>query len=213
MRKQLTVLLLAKNEESRIRGCLDSVKWADEIVVVDGCSADKTVDICKEYNAKIVRHKFEGGFDIDCNLGIDNSSGDWILKLDADEVVTDGMRKDVERILEDDQGYSAFKFRRKNFFLGHFMRYGGWYHYSLHLLKRGKARYKGHVHETLIVDGKIGIIEGEVEHYPFSSISEFINRHNKYSNIEAQKLLDTQGILSRRTIGYNLTIKPLKRFW
>jgi len=213
MKKKLTALLLAKNEEHRIRGCLESIKWADEIVVVDGCSSDATVDICKEYGAKIVEHKFEGSFDVECNIGIDNSTGDWILKLDADEVVTDGMRKDVEKVLEDDGGYSAFKFRRKNFFLGHFMRYGGWYHYSLHFLKRGKARYKGHVHETLIVDGEIGIIEGEVEHYPFTSISEFIKRHNHYADIEAKKILDTQGVLDDKVIRYNLKIKPLKRFW
>jgi glycosyltransferase involved in cell wall biosynthesis len=213
MKKKLTVLLLTKNEEPRIRRCLDSVKWADEIVVVDGLSNDRTVDICKEYGAKVIGHRFEGGFDIDCNIGIDNSTGDWILKLDADEVVTDGLRRDIEKILEDDMGFSAFKFRRKNYFLGRFMRYGGWYHYSLHFLKRGKARYKGHVHETLIVDGKISAIEGAVEHYPFESISQFIERHNKYSNIEAQKILDAQEVVDIKVIRYNLTIKPLKLFW
>jgi glycosyltransferase involved in cell wall biosynthesis len=213
MKKKLTALILTKNEEKRIRRCLDSVRWTGEIVVVDGLSTDKTPAICKEYGAKVIEHKFEGSFDIDCNIGIDNSSGDWILKLDADEVVTEGLRNDVEKVLEDDRGFSAFKFRRKNFFLGHFMRYGGWYHYSLHFFKRGKARYKGHVHETLIVDGKIGRLEGECEHYPFSCLSEFIERHNHYSGIEAKKILDTNGILDIKTISYNLTTKPLKLFW
>lgn len=213
MRKKLTALLIVKNEEKRIRPCLDSVKWADEIVVVDGFSTDKTVDICNEYGAKVLQHKFEGGFDIDCNIGIDNSSGDWILKLDADEVVTEGLKKDIEKVLEDDGGYCAFKFKRKNFFLGHFMRHGGWYHYSLHFLKRGRARYKGHVHETLIVDGEIGQLEGDCEHYPFNSLTEFIDRHNRYSNIEAQKIMDEQGVLDKKTVKYNLKIKPLKRFW
>jgi glycosyltransferase involved in cell wall biosynthesis len=213
MRKKLTVLILAKNEEKRIRSCLESVKWADEIVVVDGVSTDRTVEICKEYGAKVIEHAFEGGFDIDCNLGIDNSTGDWILKLDADEIVTESLKKDVQKVLEDDGGYSAFKFRRKNFFLGHFMRHGGWYHYSLHFLKKGKAYYKGHVHETMIVDGKTGTIEGAVDHYPFSSITQFIQRHNNYSNIEAQKIFDTQGVVDIKTIKYNLTIKPLKRFF
>jgi len=213
MRKKLTALLIVKNEEKRIKGCLDSVRWADEIVVVDGFSRDKTVEICNEYGAKVVQHEFEGGFDIDCNLGIDNSLGDWILKLDADEVVTDSLKEDIQRVLEDDEGHSAFKFHRKNFFLGHFMRYGGWYHYSLHFFKKGKARYKGQVHETLIVDGKIGQLEGDCEHYPFSSLTEFIDRHNRYSNIEAQRIFDEQGLLNKKTINYNLKIKPLKRFW
>jgi glycosyltransferase involved in cell wall biosynthesis len=213
MKKRLTALLIVKNEEKRIRRCLESVKWADEIVVVDGYSTDKTIDICNEYNAKIVQHKFDGSFDTDCNLGIESSSSDWIIKLDADEVVTDSLRRDIESVLEDDKGYSAFKFKRKNFFLGHFMKYGGWYHYSLHFLKKGKARYKGHIHETLIVDGKIGRLEGDCEHYPFNSLSEFIKRHNRYSGIEAKKILDSQGVLDLKVIMYNLKIKPLKRFW
>jgi len=213
MRKRLTALLIVKNEEKRIGRCLESVKWADEIVVVDGYSTDKTIDICNEYNAKVVQHRFDGSFDTDCNLGIESSSGDWIIKLDADEVVTESLRKDIEKVLEDDKGYSAFKFKRKNFFLGHFMKYGGWYHYSLHFLKKGEARYKGHIHETLIVDGKIGQLEGDCEHYPFNSLSEFIERHNRYSGIEAKKILDSQGVLSLKVIMYNLKIKPLKRFW
>ena len=213
MKRKLTALLIVKNEEKRIRNCLESVKWADEIVVVDGCSTDKTIDICNEYNAKVVMHKFDGSFETDCNLGIDSSSGDWIIKLDADEIVTDSLKKDIENVLEDDKGYSAYKFRRKNFFLGHFMKHGGWYHYSLHFFKKGKARYKGKVHETLIVDGKIGKLEGDCEHYPFNSLSEFITRHNRYADIEAQKILDTQGVVSKKTVMYNLKIKPLKRFW
>jgi glycosyltransferase involved in cell wall biosynthesis len=211
--KKVTVLILTKNEEPRIRRCLDSVRWADEIVVVDGYSTDKTVDICREYGVKLIQHRFDGGFDTDCNMGIDNSSGDWILKLDADEVVSQGLRDDIERIVKDDKGFSAFKFRRKNFFLNHFMRYGGWYHYSLHLFKRQRARYKGHIHETLVVDGKVGTIEGAVEHYPFESLSQFIERHNHYSDIEAKKILDTEGIVDKRIIRYNMTIKPLKRFF
>ena len=180
---------------------------------MDGYSTDKTIEICNQYNAKVVQHRFDGSFDTDCNLGIESSSCDWIIKLDADEVVTGGLRKDIENVLEDDKGYSAFKFKRKNFFLGHFMKYGGWYHYSLHFLKKGKARYKGQVHETLIVDGKIGQLEGDCEHYPFNSLSEFIKRHNRYADIEAKKILDSQGVLSLKVIMYNLKIKPLKRFW
>jgi len=211
--QKLTALIIAKNEEARIKKCLDSITWADETVVVDGYSTDRTVDICKAYGAKVVQHKFDGSFDTDCNLGIDNSSGDWILKLDADDVVAENLKQDIKKVLEDDRGYFAFKFHRKNFFLGHFMRYGGWYHYSLHFFKRGKARYKGHVHETLVVDGKVGILEGDCEHYPFSSLSEFIDRHNRYADMEAQKIRDEKGLLDVKTITYNLKIKPLKKFW
>ncbi len=211
--KTLTVQIMTKNEEGKIRRCLESVKWADEIVIIDGYSTDHTIDICKEYNAKIIQHKFNGSFETDCNLGIENATSDWILKIDADEIVADSLRKEIEYILEHDSEYSAFKFRRKNFFLGHFMKYGGWYHYILSFFRRGKAHYKGCIHETLVVDGKIGQLEGDCEHYPFNSLSEFIERHNRYSGIEAKKILDSQGVLDLKVIMYNLKIKPLKRFW
>lgn len=213
MRKKLSVVVLTKNEEDKIARCLESVKWADEIVVVDGYSTDNTVNICKQYGAKVVQHRFDGNFDAECNIGIDNSTGEWILKLDADEVVTESLRKDIEKVFENDRGFSAFKFRRKNFFLGHFMRWGGWYHYSLHFFKKGKARYKGCIHEKMLVDGEIGKLEGSVEHYPFKSISQFIERHNRYSNLEAKKILGEQGLLDEKTILYNIKRRPFKLFW
>src|SRR3990167_5913953 len=162
MKAKLTVVVPTKNEEDKISRCLESIKWADEIVIVDGYSTDKTLDIAKDYGAKIVQNRFDGNFDKERNLGIDNSSADWILQLDADEVVTPELRRDIELVLSDDKPFVAYKFRRKNYFFGHFMRYGGWYHYSLHFFKRGKARYKGKIHETLIVDGDIGTLEGAV---------------------------------------------------
>ncbi|MGB2599642.1 MAG: glycosyltransferase, partial [Candidatus Omnitrophota bacterium] len=78
-RQKFSAVVLTKNVEDQVRGVLESVKWADEIVIVDGFSTDKTVDICKEYGAKIVQHKFEGDFGEERNIGIDNASGDWIL--------------------------------------------------------------------------------------------------------------------------------------
>ena len=213
MKKKLTVVVTTKNEEDKIRKCLESVKWADQIVIVDGYSTDKTLDICREYGAKIVQNKFDGNFDKERNIGIDNATGDWILQLDADEIVTAGFRKDIENVLNTDGGFNAYKFKRKNYFLGHPMIYGGWYHDSLHFFKRGFARYKGKIHETLIVDGKIGQLKGEVEHYPFKSITQFIARHDGYSAREALYVYEQRGIVSKKEIEYNLRIKPLKLFW
>src|SRR3989338_6091457 len=131
MKKNLTVVVPTKNEEDKIGRCLESVKWTYEIVIVDGYSKDRTLEIAKGYGAKIVQNRFDGNFDKERNLGIDNSTGDWILQLDADEVVTPELRRDIENIIETAPSFNAFKFRRKNYFLGHFMRYGGWYHFSL----------------------------------------------------------------------------------
>ncbi|MBN1405963.1 MAG: glycosyltransferase family 2 protein, partial [Candidatus Omnitrophica bacterium] len=195
--KKLSVVVLTKDCEADIANCLESVKWADEIIIIDGYSTDKTLDICRKYTNKIIQHKHEGDFAQERNIGIDNSTGDWVLQLDSDEIVTESLKKDIEQVLSDkEEPYAAYKFRRKNFFLGHFMRWGGWYHYSLHFLRKGKARYKGNIHEKMLVDGTIGKLEGAVEHYPFKSISQFVDRHNKYSDYEAKKILEEQGILS-----------------
>lgn len=213
MRKRLSVVILTKNIEDKIRNCLESIKWVDEIVVVDGFSTDATLKICKEYNTKIIQHRFEGDFGQERNIGIDNCSGDWVLQLDGDEVVTEGFRDEITGILKKEDKFVAYKFLRKNFFMKHFMRYGGWYHHSLHLFKKGFARYQGRVHHELVVNGEIGVLNAEVEHYPFDNFSQFITRQNRYTDLESKEILDLKGVIGRREVLYNIRAKPLKLFW
>lgn len=212
-RETISAVLIVKNEEEKIRKCLESVKWVDEIVIVDGMSTDKTLDICREYGAKIIQHRFEGDFGLERNIGIDSSTKNWILQLDADEIITIAFRKKVLEILSEPSEFVAYKFRRKNFFLGKFMKYGGWYHYSLHFFKKGFARYKGRVHHQLIVDGTIGILEEEIEHYPFKDIETFIDRHNRYTTYEAIEMYEQKGCISQKKIYANVIFKGPKIFW
>ena len=211
-RQAITAVLIVKNEEEKIRNCLESIKWVDEIVVVDGMSTDKTVDICNEYGAKVIQHEFEGDFGLERNIGIDNSSGDWIVQLDADEIVTEAFKKKVMEVLSCPTEFVAYKFRRKNFFLGRPMKYGGWYHYSLHFFKKGFARYKGRVHHELIVNGKIGTLEEEIEHYPFKDIETFIARHNRYTTYEAIEMYEQKGSMLDKKLRKKLIFRPLKIF-
>ncbi|MFH1665365.1 MAG: hypothetical protein ABIA77_04365, partial [Candidatus Omnitrophota bacterium] len=104
-------------------------------------------------------------------------------------------------------------FRRKNIFLGRVMMHGGWYHYSAHLFKKGYARYEGDIHEKLIVDGVQGKMEEGVEHYPFYSISEFLERQNRYTAIQAREMFKENACIPERDVMYNLKVKPLKLFW
>jgi len=212
-RDKLSVVIIAKNEEDKIRNCLESVKWADEIVVVDGFSTDSTVDICRKYGARVVQHRFEGDFGEERNIGIDNSFGDWILQLDADEVVTEDFKNKVMKILRGEGEATAYKFLRKNFFLGRFMRHGGWYHYSAHFFKKGFARYEGRVHHKLVADGEIAPLDAEIEHYPFDNIAQLITRQNRYTTIEAKELLELRGVIDEKEIRYNVKVKPVKLFW
>jgi hypothetical protein len=109
--------------------------------------------------------------------------------------------------------HSAFEFRKKNFFLGRWMRHGGWYHTSLHFFRRGRARYDGVIHERLVVDGSVGRIEAPVEHTPFTSIRQFVTRHNGYSSREARALIEEKGRPTEEALMFNLKKKPLKRFF
>ena len=93
------------------------------------------------------------------------------------------------------------------------MRTGGWYHYSLHFFRRGKARYQGRVHHDLIVDGSIGILEAPIDHIPFHSFEQFIDRQNRYTTLEARELVDLHGVFSERELRYQMTRKPMKLFW
>jgi len=213
-RETISAVIMTKDCESFVEGTLKSVAgWVDEIVVIDGFSKDRTVDICKKYGAKIVQNKWDGyRFCTERNLGTRTATSDWCLHVDPDERATPELRDAVLRFLEKGTKHAAFEFRKKNYFLGRWMRHGGWYHYSLHLFRRTRGTYEGVIHESLKVDGSIGRLEAAVEHYPFTSISQFVNRHNGYSSREAQAAIDEKKTLTDAEVEYELKKKPLKRF-
>lgn len=214
-RQTVAAVLMTRNCEDLVEGTLRSVSgWADEIVVIDGYSDDRTVEICRRYTDKVYQNRWDGyRFCTERNLGIDRSTADWCFHVDPDERATPEFRAAVTGILRSGTPHAAFEFRKKNFFLGRWMKHGGWYHYSLHFFRRGRARYDGVIHEKLVVDGSVGRIEAPVEHYPFTSISQFVQRHNGYSKREALALRETRGHIEEAEIDFNLRRKPLKRFW
>lgn len=215
MRKaKISAGIITKNEEKNIRGCIDTVKgWADEIVVVDGYSEDKTAFFAEELGAKVVKHHFEGDFSKERNLVMENASGDWVLHLDADERVTPDFKKKVDEIIDNSKDIDIYKFKRKNFFLGHFMQDGGWYHYIPNFVRRDKVRFEGALHERPVSDGKIGVIEADIEHYPFQDISQFITRHNRYSSIAAEKMFKNEGLSRLNEVKKKAFGRTFKLFW
>lgn len=214
MGMKLTAVILTKNEEDKIARCIGSVKWADEILVIDDESTDRTREIAKGEGARVIVNKSNGNFDNQRNIGIDNAQYDWVLQMDADEIVTPLLCDKINQALGGPGQFSAFKFMRKNYFLGHFMRYAGEYDYWLRLFNKKKARYVGaDIHEKLKVDGEVGIIEADMEHHAFKSVSQFIARQNSYSSFESMAILEREGVLPEKLIRYNIKIKPLKIFW
>lgn len=208
----ISVVVLSRNSEKKIEKCLASIiGWADEIIVVDGESTDNTIKIAETFKARVYSHKFLGAFSAERNFGSDKSSGEWVLQLDSDEIVSEDFKKRCNEILPNTHCV-AFKFRRKNIFLGHAFTYGGWYHWSQHLFKKSLAHYEGRVHEKMIVDGEVGYIDAELLHEPFDSISEFIERQNRYTDLQAKDIIDSEKDLTVKKIKYNLKIKPFSLF-
>jgi glycosyltransferase involved in cell wall biosynthesis len=208
----LSVVILSRNSKPKIVDCIKSVSgWADEIIMVDGLSNDGCIEMAESLGVNVYSHKFLGSFAEERNFGIEQSHCDWVLQLDSDEVVSDELKKQCDLLLATTK-FSAFKFLRRNFFLGHEFKYGGWYHYSQHLLKRGFAHYEDRVHEKMVVNGEVGVINADVLHYPFDSIGDFVTRQNRYTDLQALDILDSSASITEKEIRYNLTIKPFKMF-
>ena len=210
---KVSVVIIAKNEEKKIALCLESVKWADDIVVVDGMSDDRTVEVAKSHGAKVISRQFTGSFADDRNEGMKHSTNDWVLQLDADDVVTGDFLRKMEEAFSGSSDVIVYKFRRKNFFLGHSMDHGGFHHYIPNLVNRKHVRFEGTVHEVPVYDGKIGVIEADIEHYPFDSIAQFVDRQNRYARIAARAIFDKSGILPQPAIRRELIGRTFKIFW
>ena len=184
----LSVVILTKNEEDRIRNCLESVKWADEIIIVDDCSADRTVEICREYTDKIFRKKLSN-FSLQREFGAGKATGTWILRLDADEVVTPALREDIAGVLKNGTDCDAFMIYRANFYLNKKIRYCGWFLRAALLLRRGKCSYDGRiVHEDVVVHGKTGNLDNMILHYSYRKLSDHFSKMDLYTSYGAEEL-------------------------
>ncbi|OGE72394.1 hypothetical protein A3H40_04080 [Candidatus Daviesbacteria bacterium RIFCSPLOWO2_02_FULL_38_15] len=192
--QKISVALAVFNEEDNLRNCLESVKaFAWEIIIVDGGSTDKTLDVAKKFGAKVILANNPIVFHINKNIAIDAAIGDWILQLDADEIVTDELRKEIiEKILEkpDVNGYWI---PRRNFFMGRFLIKGGQYpDYTLRLYRRGKGRLPAKdVHEQAEVEGKVGYLKNDLLHLRDKSFSTYMERFNRYTELLAYQLKES----------------------
>lgn len=214
-RQRLSVVVLTKDEEKNIAPCLDTVKWADEIIVVDDNSTDKTVEVARSYTDRVVNHSLNGDFSSQRNFGNELATGDWIIQMDADERIGKVLREKIEEILEKGSGFSAFRFGRINNFCGKFLKYGGTdSHKPLRLFKRGMARFSGQrIHEELEVQGSIGDIDAVIEHYNFPDVSHYVATQNFYTDLEAKAIFERRGMISDKEMRKELTAGPLKLFF
>jgi glycosyltransferase involved in cell wall biosynthesis len=187
---KLSVIIITKNEADNIRACLESVSWADEIIVVDSGSSDDTVNICKERGAQVHITADWPGFGIQKNRALSHATCEWVLSLDADERVTPGLRSEIESALNDPHGHDVFRVPRLSSFCGRYMRHSGWYpDYVTRLFQRGAARFSDDlVHERLIVNGSVGRLRQPLLHKTFHDLEELLAKINQYSTAGARML-------------------------
>ncbi len=212
MTQKLSVAIITCNEESNIRRTLESIKWADEIVVVDSGSTDKTTDICREYTDKVI-HQDWLGFSRQKNLAIEKTSGDWVLSLDADEPIEQALAEEIRGIISSPDSLDGYRVPRKTFFLGKQVRYGGWYpDYNLRLFRRGKGRFEDRaVHEAIKVQGMIGNTRHALLHYAYPDIASYMSSIDKYSSL-AVSVMAEKGISDYKSGWVNILFRPMLTF-
>jgi glycosyltransferase involved in cell wall biosynthesis len=205
----LTVIVPTYNEEGNIRECLESVRWADDIFVVDSFSQDRTLEIAREYTDHIVQHEYVNSA-TQKNWAIPQASGDWLMVLDADERVTPELRARIEAILADGTDLDGFYIRRMTVYFGRLIRHCGWHRdYLVRLWRNGKGRYEDlDVHADVIVDGTVGTIHEHILHYTYRSLADYMERFDRYTTWSANDL-HRQG---KRASWVNLFLRPIWRF-
>ncbi|HET7098899.1 MAG TPA: glycosyltransferase family 2 protein [Patescibacteria group bacterium] len=186
---KLSVTIITLNEEKDLSRCLESVKnFADEIILVDSGSSDKTLEIAKKFGCKVYTRKFDN-FASQKNFAAEKATGEWILSIDADEQITPGLLEEI-KIAIIDENYSGYSIPRKNIILGKFIKHTRWQpelDRHIWLWQKGKGKWAGNVHEELLVDGKIGKLKNPKIHYQYESVTEFLQMMNKYSRLEVRK--------------------------
>ena len=209
VRPRLSAVVIALNEEARLRACLESVAWADEIVVVDAESQDKTVQIAREFTDRVWVRPWPG-FAAQKNFALEQATGTWLLSLDADEEASPELRDEISKVLIAAAGADGYAVPRRNVFLGQWIRHGGLYpDWQVRLFRRGRGRFLDRdVHESVEVDGSVARLSGHLVHRSYDGVSDFFDRANRYSALAARELVRGGG----RARARELVLRPLGRF-
>jgi glycosyltransferase involved in cell wall biosynthesis len=183
----LSVVIITFNEEANLARTLASVVWADEIIVVDSGSTDRTHEIAESRHAKVFVEPWKG-FAAQKNFALSKAAGDWILSLDADEEVEPGLADEIRSVLSDNLTVSGFWIPRKNFFLGRWIKHGGFYpDRKLRLFRRGRGQFENRlVHEDIRLDGSSARLHHHLLHHAYRTLENYIDHMNRYSSLGAE---------------------------
>lgn len=185
---RLSAVIITRNEEANLRRCLESVSFADELIVVDSDSTDKTTSIAREMGAKVYSNEWKG-YGAAKQEGVNQARGQWILSIDADEQIPSELAKEIVKTIKSSNGTAGFYINRKSMFLGRWILHCGWYpDYVLRLFQRDKGRFdEAIVHEKVVADGEIGFLKGEILHYSYPDLESYMQKFNRYTTLGAEE--------------------------
>lgn len=194
---KVSVTIITKDEETDIAAAIASVSWADEVIVVDAQSTDRTVDVARAAGARVLVREWPG-YVAQKNFAAEQASHDWILSLDADERVTPDLARSLRQTL-DSPAHAAYHMARITWHLGRWIRGTDWYpDLQTRLYDRRAAEWSGqHVHEGLRVRGSVGRLAGELEHYAYRDISDHLETIERYTTLAARQMYESGRRASR----------------
>lgn len=206
--KNISAIVITKNEEANIADCLQSINWVDEIILVDAESSDRTVEIGKRFTSKIFIHKWEG-FAKQKAFALTKTCNEWVLSIDSDERVSQQLKEEIINLEESD--IAGYYFKRQNYLLKKHITTCGWGNdYQLRLFKKSLTNLNERlVHEKFVVDGKTNRLINPMIHYTFSSIEKTTQKINHYSSLKAEELF-TNG---KRIGGFGIVVRGLAGFF
>ena len=216
---KLTAIILTKNEEKNIERCLRSVDFCDEVIIVDDFSEDKTIKqvhkVLKVHKVyKVFQRRLNGNFAGQRNFGMEKAKYEWILFIDADEEVSDELKKEIVSLLHGstDQEITAYYLKRRDFWWGRELKYGEIKKNRqvglIRLIRKKSGKWLGHVHEEFRTNKTVGQLKSYLNHYPHQSVRDFLNDVNFYSSLRAKELYQ-QG---RKTSIFAIIFYPLGKF-
>jgi glycosyltransferase involved in cell wall biosynthesis len=185
---KLSAIVITMNNERMLRRCLESLRWADEIVVVDSGSTDSTHDICRELNAQVHVTADWPGYGPQKNRALDRATGDWVISVDSDEWITPELRDEIQRSVAILTALPAYAMPRRSSFCGRYMRHSGWWpDYVVRLFRRHAGRFTDdHTHERLVVNGRVGRLREPIMHEAITDLDQMLAKMNAYSASSAR---------------------------
>lgn len=213
MPAKLSAFIITKNEEEKIARCLEHLQWVDEIVVLDSDSIDKTVEIAKKYTKKVYKRKFEG-YGQQKQAAIEKCTNEWILEIDADEIVPEELKKEIQRILLEEKNlnrYAAYTVKRQEFFMGKALMNST----IPRFYRKDKVKYQGIIHEKLEIQGQVGKLKNKIIHEAdkYDTIAKRIEKINEYTKKEAEIMYKEKQWSIAKVLSSMITIPPCYFLW